>query len=498
MIHAITDYAPTGGDSTKEYLARDYLRYRLEPANPAAALEISDLWTEYKDGKTPEARRVREACASAYALQDGVSEDKRRTAEQIVKLEGHVSSPDLKRLIDLLKVEVEIPIAKTETAVLVKGVPLGKAYWEAAEKNFSLVAKVIRNTTSLTSRLPFHRLIQYSGAMKRDGWVQRGIKPSEAESNAGHSHRMAISCWALLPQSGPLNRMKCFTMSATHDMGEYLIGDLTPSAGIHKDVKKIHEGHSHELLVTVLRHSSPIAADEFRQCFAEFEEGETLEARFVHDVDTFEPGVQAVEYKIRYPYIHGLEDFLLPTSKIHSREVQELIELLSEVSSLKRRKDIRIFFLIGIYAAIHLIHSAYYPLGGPGVGKDTQGKLLEKELGVHHIAVGDLFEAEAKRPSSRFQFFIPECKRVSFFFQPDFTISLLEAAMLRIIETGKPPFRVDDNPDAVLERLRAFREVNPLVESYLKEYGPFETIPGGGSPDEIFALLRPAVEKYDH
>lgn len=169
-------------------------------------MEISDLWTEYKDGKTPEAQRVREACASAYALQDGVSEDKRRTAEQIVKLEGHVSSPDLKRLIDLLKVEVETPIAETETAVLVKGVPLGKAYWEAPEKNFSLVAEVISNTTSLTSRLPFYRLIQCSGEMKRDGWVQRGIKSSEAESNAGHSHRMAITCWALLPQVRPYPR----------------------------------------------------------------------------------------------------------------------------------------------------------------------------------------------------------------------------------------------------------------------------------------------------
>lgn len=36
--------------------------------------------------------------------------------------------------------------------------------------------------------------------------------------------------------------------------------------------------------------------------------------------------------------------------------------------------------------------------------------------------------------------------------------------------------RVDNNPDAVLERLRAFREVNPLVESYLKQYRPFETV----------------------
>lgn len=99
----------------------------------------------------------------------------------------------------------------------------------------------------------------------------------------------------------------------------------------------------------MLRHSSPIAADKFRQCFAEFEEGETPEAQFVHDVDTFEPGVQSVEYKIRYPYIHGLEDFLPPTPKIHSRVVQDLVELLSEVSSLKHRTDIRIIFLIGMY-----------------------------------------------------------------------------------------------------------------------------------------------------
>jgi hypothetical protein len=127
-------------------------------------------------------------------------------AEDIVRLEGYVSSPDLKRLIDLLKVEAKTPFAETETAVLVNDVPLGKAYWEAPEKNFGLVTEIISKTTSLTSCLPFNRLSQRSGEIKRAGWIQRGIEPSEAESNAGHSHRMAMTCWALLPQVRPYQR----------------------------------------------------------------------------------------------------------------------------------------------------------------------------------------------------------------------------------------------------------------------------------------------------
>jgi 5'-deoxynucleotidase YfbR-like HD superfamily hydrolase len=182
----------------EESLARDYLRCLLQTTNPTLAHEFNDLWSEYKQGESQVANRVRDACACAYALQDGNSDGIIRTSEELSQLRKFVFSLDLGSFMDLLEEEIKAP-DQTESATFMKAITVGKAYWDVPPESFELVSKAMETILS-ASPLTFLRLTQRLTKIDRAGWVRRGISSSKVEKVSGHSWRMAILGWLLVPQ----------------------------------------------------------------------------------------------------------------------------------------------------------------------------------------------------------------------------------------------------------------------------------------------------------
>jgi 5'-deoxynucleotidase YfbR-like HD superfamily hydrolase len=215
LFHAITDFTPTGGElksmisrwfltqsctdfHLEESLAKDYLRCLLQTTNATLAREFDDLWSEYKQGESQVARRVRDACACAYAVQDGNLDGTIRTGEELSQLRKSVLSLDLGNFMDLLLDEIKAP-DQTESATLMNAITVGQAYWNTPSESFELVSKAMETVPS-TSPLTFLRLTQRLAKIDRAGWVRRGISSTKVEKVSGHSWRMAILGWVLVSQ----------------------------------------------------------------------------------------------------------------------------------------------------------------------------------------------------------------------------------------------------------------------------------------------------------
>ncbi|KUJ07304.1 uncharacterized protein LY89DRAFT_361958 [Mollisia scopiformis] len=182
----------------KESLAKDYLRCLLQTANATLAREFDHLWSEYKQGESQVAKRVRDACACAYAVQDGSPNGTIRTGEELSQLRKSVLSLDLENFMDLLLDEIKAP-DQTESATLMKAMTVGQAYWNTPSESFELVSEAMETIPS-TSPLTFLRLTQRLAKIGRAGWVRRGISSTKVEKVSGHSWRMAILGWLLVPQ----------------------------------------------------------------------------------------------------------------------------------------------------------------------------------------------------------------------------------------------------------------------------------------------------------
>lgn len=87
--------------------------------------------------------------------------------------------------------------------------------------------------------------------VKRAGWT-RYLKNSEVESVADHSCRIAMLTMALA-DCEKINKRKCMEMALIHDVGEGIVGDITPydkityTCMVSKEIGKIRKiTQSHE------------------------------------------------------------------------------------------------------------------------------------------------------------------------------------------------------------------------------------------------------------
>jgi putative hydrolase of HD superfamily len=98
-----------------------------------------------------------------------------------------------------------------------------------------------------------------------------------------------------LPDGTPIDRNRCIKMALTHDVCEAIAGDFTPHDPISKEEKHALEKNAMEEIRDLLK-GNPLG-QELYDLFIEYEEGQTVESRFVKDIDKFEMLVQADEYE---------------------------------------------------------------------------------------------------------------------------------------------------------------------------------------------------------
>ena len=138
----------------------------------------------------------------------------------------------------------------------------------------------------------------------RTGWVRSGVK--SPESVAAHSWGMSMLALKLTPSNLDLQRV--LSMCIVHDVPEVRVGDLTP----HDDTSTKTEDE-HKAMQEL--------APEWVTLLEEYEQGQTLEAKFVKQLDKLDMALQAEIYQADQGI--SLEEFIESArKKIADEELQ--------------------------------------------------------------------------------------------------------------------------------------------------------------------------------
>ncbi|OAL07202.1 cytidylate kinase [Phaeosphaeriaceae sp. SRC1lsM3a] len=369
----------------------------------------------------------------------------------------------------------------------------------------------------------FLQIIEGLKNTPRRGWLLRDVPNPESVSD--HMWRMAVMC-LMLPKIDQETRMKSVHMCLVHDMGEAIIGDITPSDGVTREEKHVREEMAMKYLTCTAQLTSPDQANMLMDLWNEYEEGQSKAAQLVRQIDKLECLQQAVLYQQRYRL--PLEEFMDLKNNVTLPELQPLLNsCLAKYDEVKtRQRDATAVIFVS---------------GGPGVGKGTQCSRLAGEYDFHHISVGDLLRQEARDPSSPYSAFIAESIQKSILIPASFTTQLLSEEMSRAQAQGKRRFlldgfprsveqaldfeakicnkfatlaldcseeelrqrlahrsvssdRIDDNPESTILRLRTFNENNAKVLEHLRSRGIVYHVSCHGSIDEVYELVKRSVE----
>lgn len=146
--------------------------------------------------------------------------------------------------------------------------------------------------------MPFFHLLERLKTTKREGWRRFGIV--QGESISDHMYRMSIlTMLAPASLSSRLNVPHCTKMALVHDMAEALVGDITPVDGVPKSEKNRREAETMEYICKDLLGNigGGLSGQDIRDIWQEYEDSETLESKYVHDIDKMELLLQMMEYE---------------------------------------------------------------------------------------------------------------------------------------------------------------------------------------------------------
>lgn len=139
--------------------------------------------------------------------------------------------------------------------------------------------------------------------LKRAGWVRNNIEAPE--SVADHSFALAVLTLHYAEKLN-LDTYKAVTIAVLHDIGESVIGDITPHDGVKGEDKTQKESAAvREILNN----------DDLYQLWLDFEQGRTAEGRLVRQLDKIEAFLQAKSYQAKPEVI---EEFLNSSLKATS------------------------------------------------------------------------------------------------------------------------------------------------------------------------------------
>ncbi|KEY66319.1 hypothetical protein S7711_02781 [Stachybotrys chartarum IBT 7711] len=181
------------------------------------------------------------------------------------------------------------------------------------------------------SPLPFFHMLERLKTTKREGWRRFGI--SRGESISDHMYRMSLISMFAPPELAPkLDLHKCMKMCLIHDMAELLVGDITPVDGVSKPEKNRREAATMDFLTkSLLRNvAGGATGEDIRAIWQEYEDSQTIDSLFVHDVDKMELLLQMMEYERHSEGKLDLGEFAYVASKVVLPEVRKWADELLE------------------------------------------------------------------------------------------------------------------------------------------------------------------------
>ena len=164
--------------------------------------------------------------------------------------------------------------------------------------------------------------LQALDRLPRTGYALRGV--SDPESISEHGFHLALLIWALAPGVPEIDLGRALELALVHDLAEIRIGDLPRTAGhyLPEGAKATAESTALAELLAPLGERGPVL-------FAEFEAGETREARLVRACDKLQLMVKVFVYE-RWGAT-GLSEFWDNTINFPKPEFAPVDELLAEI-----------------------------------------------------------------------------------------------------------------------------------------------------------------------
>ena len=125
----------------------------------------------------------------------------------------------------------------------------------------------------------------------RTGWVNWHVKRDRVESVAEHIYSTQMLAIAMASEfKYNIDLARVIFMLAIHELGETVIGDITPFQMDPSEKEKREHEAVHEILAGL------ISGDEIEKLFLEFDAHETEEARFAYQCDKLECDLQCRLY----------------------------------------------------------------------------------------------------------------------------------------------------------------------------------------------------------
>ncbi len=158
----------------------------------------------------------------------------------------------------------------------------------------------------------------------RQGWLHRGVPPLRCESVADHTFGLAVLALFLAEAYFPhLDLLKVMRMALLHDFGEIYAGDITPHDPVSPEEKHRLESQSIHQVLSKL----PNGAD-YIAIWEEYEQNESAEALFVHQIDRLEMVLQAGVYE--YDRLADVSEFFATVEAVlTSPELREVLDGLT-------------------------------------------------------------------------------------------------------------------------------------------------------------------------
>ena len=182
----------------------------------------------------------------------------------------------------------------------------------------------------------------------RRGWETRGVE--DAQDVAGHSWGVAFLTLLFSPRISEIDGDRAIKLALVHDLAESVTGDLVvndPSSSLSQEEKHRREQNAMEDLADLAEGGS-IHFDAVEDLWHEYENRDSIEARFVKDMDMVEVCLLALKYETnsRYdpdsldPEENGLTVFFDKAEEIvNTDEAKELILELRRIYEKETKRE---------------------------------------------------------------------------------------------------------------------------------------------------------------
>jgi putative hydrolase of HD superfamily len=170
------------------------------------------------------------------------------------------------------------------------------------------------------------KVLKTAGRLKKEmrrGWVVKAGIPNP-ESVADHTFRTVLLAM-LLGDSRHFDTEKMMRMALIHDLGEAVMGDITPIDVKRLKTKGVEESN---VIKQILSPLPELLREKYLQIWRELCDSSSEEARLVADLDKLEMALQAAEYIEEGYSKEVLGEFKV--SAIQRIEDAELIDLISK------------------------------------------------------------------------------------------------------------------------------------------------------------------------